>query len=247
MASIVELRYNRVDKEHYAGELFLLAPKTAHPRAVLDSFEAATFSWMMRRFSERLNVYPEARASMQRTDRAGLPAHVLDDQMTALLRQDPEAAVKAMTVVVHVPPAAAQPVSPLPPVLVVGSNALADSFGERVCCRRRPRPSDQIECPCCGLWVNTTLTQRSVPRPSPTGVGEINAHVPYLAFHCPRGTNLSATPIDERWVSVSVEDLLKLTAPKFFLPRAWNEGRNWITHEALDMKYKSYKQEKTAS
>lgn len=255
MTDTVALKYKRVDREHYTGELFFCSPGEGHPELFLDSFERVTFRWMMQRFSERLNIYSEAAASMQRTDRAGLPANTLDDQTTALLRQDPEAVVRAMTIVVHVP-ISTKPPAPLPPVLVAGSGAIADSFGERVCCRRRvlvkgraaSAPAErQIECPCCGLWVNTILDERSVPQPNPTGVGKISARIDYLAFCCPSGTSLTATPIDERWASVSVEELLKYNVPKFFLPRAWNEGRNWITHEALDLKYRLYKQEKMSS
>ncbi len=226
---MVLLQYKRIDKEHVTGELLL----QGESELFLDSFEGVSFSWMMHRFSDRLRLYPEASAVMHRTDRDGLVPHVLDATTTALLRRDPAATVKAMTVVVSMP--ALQPAAKdaLPPVLVVGPPVLADAFGDRLFIRRRTGGAlPEMECPGCGRWRTHTV-DRSVAQ---------------QRLCCgPCDISLAIVLVDARWASVAVEELLELNAPKFFFPRAWNEGRNWITHEALKNKYRLYQEEKRTS
>ena len=46
------------------------------------------------------------------------------------------------------------------------------------------------------------------------------------------------------WGYVHIEDLLKTTLNAFYFPRAWNEGRPWVSRETLNTLYNQYKTEK---
>lgn len=190
---------------------------------VLDRFEDISFEDMIDRLAEEARRHPAANVVMQRTDREGLVPHTLDASTAALLRDDTPGFLTVMNVVVQMPDD--HPRAPLPPILVVGHDVLADAFGEQLYCRRR---RNEIECPVCGRWTKLVLFQ---------------------GFNCCKycETVLPVELVNDRWAAIEAEDLLKLTASRFFFPRAWNGGRNWITHEALKNKYDTYLQEKNAS
>lgn len=221
MADQVLLKYKRVDKEHVAGEI-------VRGDEQLFRFESLTFDAMMRELSKHAVEHPTAEVAMQRIDRAGLTPHTLDAGTAKLLREHPNSVIQMMTVVVTVP--SDRPTRTAAPVLVAGQNVLADAFGDRLYCRRRQRPVDEVECPLCGRWA----TLRSVEGWS-------------WFDHCGYTISIETHLLDERWFPISTEALLVLNTPKFFFPRAWNEGRNWIEKEALQRRYDAYLQEKNAS
>jgi hypothetical protein len=224
------LLHRRVAGAHDAWSGALVEGSLADAGAKdLEQFESSTFASMIAKLAEHARRDPGARLVMQRTDRPGLRPHTLDPASAALLRTDTAAFVASMSVVVHVPDD--RPRAPLPPILVVGHDALADAFGDQLYVRRRQRQTmDEVECPMCGRWV---------PLKSAEGWSWFD--------HCAYTISIETSLLDDRWLPIYAEALLSTNAPKFFFPRAWNEGRNWITHETLKNKYATYLQEKNAS
>ncbi len=101
-------------------------------------------------------------------------------------------------------------------LLVVGHDTLAHGFGDRVYIRRR---GDKVECPFCGVW----RTEKE----------------------CRCNTPLTLITETEIWASVLTLSLLTSNKERLFLPRAWNQGRPWISRDALKEKFFSYVKEKS--
>jgi hypothetical protein len=225
------LQYRRVG-QYSTG--FILR-RTDKGESRIFSFENLDFAPMMSRFAELVGYLKKARPIIERTDRKNTPplVMVLDEATVELLRVDPQAAIRSMTVDRHepspvVPSAALAPTSakPLLPILQAGYDALADAFGEMVFIRVDDR-TRRGECPFCGRWgaitddLLTCLWQ--------------SCHI----VHVP--TKLH----NARWASVLVEDLLVLGGHRFYLPRKWN-NKAWITYAELETKYKQFIKERDA-
>lgn len=218
MANVV-LTYKRVDVDLSTG--WLIHDETA--RTV--EFEKLPFTQMMSRFAEMLCAYPEAGGVILRNDRPGLKPFVLDQTTVDLLRVDPAAAIRSMT---YTPPAPGteERRAPPPSGLIVGHDTLADGFGDKLYCRVRipgkKGSSADIECPGCGRW------QRG--------------YTPFVCNHC--GLVQYMRVVSPRWAEVPVESLLRLPHTRFFFPRGWNKGHNWVPREELIARFEAYKKEK---
>jgi hypothetical protein len=149
-----------------------------------------------------------------RSDQPNATPYDLPPEMVKLLREKPEELIERMSypeirVVVGRPPAP-------PATLRSCSDTLADAFGTRVLCRRRP---DMVECPGCGAWV-------------PVMDSGINCG----ACSCA----VQVESCDKYWVYVRVEDLLATSLERFFLPREWNMYRPWVRRDALQKLYQDF-------
>ncbi len=223
MSETVILRYHRIPKTALSEGYVLFRPGNGKRDLPICGFENSSFAEMLTYFAEVLQAYPDALGSMQRDDRPGLPEVPLEESTTALLRTDTAAAITAMTYVVAAP--TARPKAPLPPFLMVGEEVLAAAFGDRIYCRARSNKRE-MECPGCGKWQRMAT--------------------PFLCTSCRVALPLLYSE-DGRWGHIATTLLLASGLPRFFLPRHWNGGRNWITHEELQTRYEKYLTEKNAT
>jgi hypothetical protein len=221
-----------------------------------EGFIQMPFHKMMVMVSRQLRKYPEAMVVMHRTDREGLHPIQLGEETRVLLRDDPVKAIRRMNV---------QPGQPVrgdedavgQPTLRAAYDTLAAAFGERVYLRMR---QGSIEDPITGTWKSLAYGPKIGWRIR----GDNNKSRTWLPIRL-EGVELpdiseDATP-DElrgvgdklaealascRWASVDINDLLNHQAERFFLPRAWNQGK-WIGWNALNERYERYMKEKMSS
>lgn len=243
MSEQVVLEYKRVEVTFSTGRIL---HKEDGAEEKLYEFTALQFPQMLELFAESLRRFPEAKAVWQRTDRPGLNPYELDLRIAKMFREDPEAAIASMC-----PPQ--QELSPSmaasrarPQVKTVGASVragfdtLADAFGDSVYSRARARTDGflYVECPCCGIWT-------PIHAAGPSAKTLDNSHCMNTrcrVFDKPLALNSQG----EKWVGYTTTTLLATASPRFYLPRAWNDGRSWITWEALNQKYNEYEKEKEA-
>ena len=210
-------------------------------------FLALEFRAMMTLLSHSLGErwHPELdlKVVIQRTDREGLQPYPLDPRVVTLLRTDVKAAIAALEYPTGSPSKAIQrvqeeraPKARVP--IIVGYDALADAFGDQVYFRVKHH---ELECPGCGYWG-----MFSSPRLLEDS--ERAGDVFKTMFVCPKrcGVRIPVT-CQEKWGYADVSYLLEMTKlDRFYFPRAWNEGRPWVSREFLKKKYDEYKTEKEA-
>ena len=225
----VILEYKReVDKS--TGRVLM---KANGSEFVFREFKAAEFKAILTYFADALREYPDAKAVIQRTDRAGLVPYNLDAPTTALFRSDPVAAIEAMSTPYSNPSTTVKRVQkerePIEPSLRVGFDTLADAFGEELYASY-DSTRNKAECPCCGIWGSIIEKEKSFLlciNPSCT------------VYHQAVPTTL--TP---RWAAFSTEHLLRIASKRYFFPRAWNDSGLWVSFEDLTTKYEQFKKEK---
>jgi hypothetical protein len=204
-----------------------------------QEFVAVEFREMMQMLARVLEPgSDETEVILQRTDRPGLLPYKLDAALVQLLRTNPEAAIESMEFSSQSPSLTAQraaeatePPRPIP----AGHDALADSFGDVVYFRVR---GHELECPGCGFWGMYT---------SPGLLDSVDREgaVFRTVFVCPKKCKERfAVTCLRQWGYVRVDHLLEGTLPAFYFPRAWNEGRPWVSRGMLEQKYSAYKAEK---
>lgn len=239
----VTLEYCRVDKTVLSTGRILT--KAADGSVVpVETFEAIEYAAMLRLLSGVLMGLPEeteAKVHVQRTDRAGILPYTLDAASVTLLRTDPVAGLEAMSVASPSPmqvleniKLAARPPVPYP-TLTAGAGTLADAFGETVACRIR---DVQLECPGCGFWSDYALP---AILNDPDRAGTAFKTIFVCRKRCHERFPVSCF---KEWAFVSVQDLLKTPLPAFYLPRAWNHSRPWVSRDVLTQKYAEYTKEK---
>ena len=148
-----------------------------------------------------------------RSDKPGSVPYVMGAELTALVKNDPEKAIEALSF-----PDVRIELGRNPPStsnIRTCSETLAAAFGERVLIRRR---EGRLECPCCGRWVNEDVALVCQ-----------NCKVSFLWEPC-----------DSQWVSIRVLDLLAAPCEKFFLPRDWNGFKPWIERGTLRDMYNEF-------
>jgi hypothetical protein len=181
------------------------------------AFSEITFNQILERASEALLSAPDHRLVLKREE-APYPM-LLPSDIEHLLRTDVPAAIAALTI-------GPQRVVVGKPKLAVakglrhGHDTIADSFGEEIYLRRRPRV---VEDPSSGRWVPLLETDgrlqcRTLPLLNVVG--------------------------DGRWVTARLLDILGLQRPRYYIPRGWNESRGWIAHDSLVTMYEHYLKEK---
>jgi hypothetical protein len=242
-----------VNDEHlWSGTLELQDQDGKRVRA--DSFVGMTYRKMLVMLSRMLRENPESKVVFRRTDRKGLQPILLGEDIRVLLRDDPVQALRYMDL---------QPGSPVQgdernvtpePVLRAGLDTLADAFGERVYLKMQ---HGQVQDPLTGTWSQLAYGPKIGWRIR----GESNKSESWLPIQlegvvidtCPSGETeeelkadmqvLAAALATCRWASVEVEQLLQRSTKKFFLPRRWNNGRQWIDRADLRARLDKYKKE----
>lgn len=227
MSDDIVLEYKRVNVDRCHGRIFQ-GTKT------FASFHSEDFRSMLREFAQALQSDDQARAVWQRTDRPGLTPYYLDAEVTQLFREDPVAAIEGMCPPSISPSTTVQRVQQervkMVPISVrAGHDALADAFGEEIYIRARGR-KDQvyIECPCCGIWAPI------IDRMSVCINQKCKAHVLLRVVRV----------VNEKWAAMNIEEILETGSPRFYLPRAWNEGRSWVSLWDLQQKWEAFKKER---
>lgn len=105
----------------------------------------------------------------------------------------------------------------VPTGVLTGHDALAESFGDAVYCRRR---GGLVECPSCGRW-----------EPVDEGLGA-TCLLPF--------TEVESTS----WFTVELAAVLAHDSEHFFFPRRWNSYRTWITKNALRQQHEQFNKER---
>lgn len=237
MAEKIILEYKRVNVDKSTGRIVHSLDSTEQ---VLKEFDSIEFRPMLRDFAEALQQHPDAKAVWKRTDRAGLIPYDLDDRVTTLFRTDPLSAIQSMcppssTPSTTIKRAKEEREKRLVAVSVrAGFDTLADAFGDLVYARVRDRKgTPHVECPCCGLWqfyMKATASIWSV----------ICANPKCGAFDQP----LPMVVANQKWAGFPTPTLLQTKSTRFYFPRAWNDGRPWVSREDLSKKYDEYVSEK---
>lgn len=199
-----------------------------------EGFELVEFKDLLSLLARTISKTQVARVVLRRVDQPSLFPYVLDQPTVELFRSDPVAAIRSLSyevpeVTIGKRPTQDYPVEVKP--LRVGYDTLADAFGDNVYVKTR---ATSIECPGCGMWGNVTVNR--------TGQGVFTCH-----RKCASDFRVVIS-LSRLWAAVPVDSLLdNERTPRFFLPRAWNDGRPWITREELHDKYLAYKAEKEAA
>lgn len=207
-------------------------------------FSHLDFRAMLKRLVMALAVFPEDHALdvvLQRTDREGILPYKLDAATVQLLRTDPVAGIQAMEYHYGSPSVTEQrakeerePTATRP--IRAGHATLADAFGDVVYFKVR---GHELECPGCGFW-GMYISPGLLKDPERAG------QVVKTAFVCPKKCHTRfIVTCQQEWGYVDVEYLLEKTKLEaFYLPRAWNEGRPWVSRESLQKKYNEFNAEK---
>lgn len=230
----VVLEYRRVvDKS--TGRIVLRSERAEDN--VLHEFDGLDYGPMLTHFAEAIRSHPVERAVIQRTDRAGLVPFTLDERTFNLFRDDPVAAITAMSTPTSSPSTVVKRVkqerTPITPALRIGTNTLADSFGDVLFSRFR-KEQGKVECPICGIWT-AALDQQALG-----GLGMLCRNPKCQAHNV--GIRFAET--HERWVGFDTKALLTLGSPRYFFPRTWNPNSSWISWEDLNEKYTQFQKEK---
>lgn len=244
MSTEVILEYKRVDMLS-SGRIYVHAIFRDEEGNVVGGgggvtpfeFERLDFEAMLFKFAEYLQQFPNAVGVIQRTDRPNLVPYTLDERTTELFRLDPVAAVKSMSAPMGSPSNVIKRVreekTPITSGLRVGHSTLADAFGEELY-SRYDVDRMRVECPCCGIWAALHTRDED-------GKQFISCKNPSCA---PHGKPLFLQRRNGRWAAFSTFDLLATHSDRFYFPRAWNDGKVWITWEGLNNKYEQFQKEK---
>jgi len=222
----LSMSYGRtIADDTYYGVILLM--KDDGQRSLLD-FRGVTFPRMMSRLASFIRDYEIKDVVLSRKEKEG-SEYVLDEGTVALLRTDPAAAIRSMT---HphriVKRKDRENISMSSSLLRTGHDTLADAFGVTVYFRKQ---EDQVECPACGRWKMELRELSTGP------LGNTKTAV------CDCGAKLLVA-VQDRWACTDIGNLNGLRVDKYFLPRKWNEGGPWITHEALWKKYELFEEER---
>jgi hypothetical protein len=227
----IDLEYRR-DGETFSGRLSGIDEGSGFS----TNFFSYTFAKMFRDVHLLLVEHRDAVVVLHRLERPGLPGYELDRETLELLRVDPVAAIKSMSPTMRLstlPSAKRQPDQTIPAPLNnlrIGSETLADAFGDRVLLRCRTSTTTvpgQVECPKCGRYKAEYFAN----------TGDVSCSA--CRFFIP-ARDLGKNPSETGWVSVSIRCLLAAHLARYFLPRGWNETSPWISHEDLANKYEDY-------
>lgn len=198
-------------------------------------FEGTHFEELLRAIHDRMPPEDEV-LTFLRVDRENLKPHPLDPALIFLIKTNVEEAISKMAYpkmrieLGRTPPA--------PSMLTSCTDTLAGAFGEEVLVRTRWLLSTTlplVECPGCGKWVDVTLAK------DPDG-DDLTATYTANCLHC--DVWASFKPVNATWAAVRVSTLLHTPLTKFFLPRAWNGFKPWISKDDLRERLISFLKDK---
>lgn len=190
--------------------------------------DIAFISWHFKKvigkLSDLLNIYQDVNeVTLQRVDRAGILPMGFGPAMIKMLREDPLTAYRTLTFEQQQYRSAD----------AAQQNLTSRSFGPVVYLRMK---QGKVECPLTGQYRTLAYGDRYGWKIR----GEGNAHekwVPLvdLVDVSPEGTQGVQRLAFAIWARVSVQDLLDLGAPEYYLPRPWNRRPSgWIDREELE-------------
>jgi hypothetical protein len=206
--------------------------KVEHSAGV-ETFSGSSFAGMMLLVSHILWQEPGAGLLIQRTDREGMLPVQLEPALLQMLRNDPEGYIKANTIAPRTidlrkertSALAAKHETPRYGGLRSGLNTLADAFGEVIYAKAKKWAGGvwRYEHPATGRWSDLPTIEY------------------WLQSH-----DTEVQPLDDKtgWLLLSVEQLLKVAAERYYFPREWNEFGSWITKEQLRQKLEQFRKEK---
>ena len=227
MSGDVRLTYRRVG-EKYEGSLSVDGTHT-----LPSKFKELDFAQMMTKASALLNQHKDAQLLVQRTDRAGMLPIQLEPKLRDMLRDDPTAYIKANTIPARTLDLRGERTSALAAKHQVprhgglrnGLNILADAFGEVVYAKAKKWAGGvwRYEHPATGRWSDLPTIEY------------------WLQSH-----DTEVQPLDDKngWLLLSVEQLLRANAERYYFPREWNEFGSWITKEQLRQKLDQFRKDK---
>lgn len=228
--SVVTLAYRRVDGTELSTGAFILTH--AGGVAYLENFESVAYVDMMKKLAKHLVANPDAGAAIQRIDRPGLVTLPLADDEVALFRTDPAEAIRQRMIppqVVHIGVDKSRDAVVHP--LEAGYETFAECFGDVVYAKVKTRSEgQQVECFCCGAWA-------PVQKINDTRHG-------YTCVECGAWFAFDDFQPEAGWSGVRTRILLDVSTSQYFLPRRWNNGKNWISRTDLMNKYDDYLKEK---
>lgn len=231
--SAVTLFYKRFGPETFNGEVVISEAGSVAP---LPGFQGINFLEMMKLFSKALSENPGSSAFIQRTDRPGLMPFALPPEQVISLINDPEGEVERLSfpaqrvVIKESPPPPEEPLENAVLPLEAGYDSLANCFGHQVFAKaRKAEGTDQIEaeCPACGDWAILKFSTEGVHCPCECGIT----------------SRVDLVPEDPSWAGFKVTDLLLTGCERFFLPRRWNNYKNWISSKDLQSRYSEFVKE----
>jgi hypothetical protein len=233
--NLVELLYQR-DGTTYSGYI--------RYKEVSSLFSNYSFAQIIRELHLFLVDHPEVEdVDFRRGETTTKFGHKLGPQTVSMIRSDPVSVIKEMSPPPRTidlrkseqqEPRDTEPSSSVASTLIsngsalrIGSDTLADAFGDFVYLRRR---KNIVECPFCGRWQAIIPCDHSVIKCS-------------CRFFVP-GTALERPGKEVGWFRVRMTCLFASHAPRFFLPLSWNISGPWIKHEDLLHLYEEYKKER---
>lgn len=210
------------DKEHVCtGEMFYRSLDGGFAPFRYWEFDKQPFKKLLIEASNRLNKDTSvdvAKVIIERTDRPGLRPVIMDHPTQEILKTDPVIAIRLLSYEGSAVRGDAR-TRTSPPPMRSGYDTLSESIGEEVYCRQN---KGMVECPGCGMW--------STVHTSP--------------FTCKKKRDVLGVDVvfTETWAKFKVADLLRLGLPRYFIPREFNATRPWITWEALNALYETWRQ-----
>lgn len=195
------------------------------PEVSLQLFEKVPFSVMMTHLARAVQKDASCGVLLVRSDCTNLRPTRLDKETIDLLRSDPVAAIRSMTIPARRIDIKRDPIAMESSPIRVGYDALADSFGDRIYCRLA---NDRVECPACGRWADIEASVLVCKEPK-----------------C--GLSILMKPQSPRWITVETIDLLGSRFSRFYLPRAWNPNSIWISKQELQDLFDHWTQEKVTN
>ncbi len=232
---VVILSYKRVEGDLSTGSIAISGAGSKDPK-VLQSFEKITFPVLMRIFAAQLIAFPAAGGVIQRTDRPGLIPITLRLDEVDLFRTDPAEAIRQRTippqrVVIGVDRSERDRKVEETLHLDTGHMSLAECFGDLVYARTRIKSeSCEVECHVCGTWAPVLPVN--------------DTRWSYRCSDCNTWFALDDLAHEAGFAGVSVKSLLETKKEVFFLPRRWNNHRNWVTRATLEKLFREYVKEK---
>lgn len=189
------------------------------------------------KLSELSNAWSVTKILLQRTERDDIAPSEIGERLRELIKLNPEQALHALTY----EPAPLPEESRKKLEVIEGT---VEGFGETVYLRMS---NGSIEDPETGSWLSLAYGPKSgwkIRREDNDSSRWISIAIVDTA---PEGALVAERLAFARWAGVLVEDLLAQKLDKYYLPRSWNKPGPWITHEQLEEKLRSFReQEKKA-
>lgn len=227
----ITLEYKRLAKEvdgeyPYTGE-FKLPDGNSVP------FIGWKYRDIIGALSDYLNKFSgESEVVIQRVDREGILPMGFGPVMIDLLRKDPLSAYRTLNFNSQTRQSSTG----------AQHSTLARVFGTVVYLRMR---GGKVQCPLTGEWRGLAFGEKQGWKIR----GEENSHekwVPLLGLvdDAPSGTEGVQRLVFCTWAQVSVQALLDLGAPEYYLPRPWNpRSSGWIDREPLEERLREAEQQ----